>query len=358
MPKTAAFPKELQSSTKEPNSIPETAAVEHRNPAVHDFDLNTFSSTQYSAEYFITSILANAPEEGINQFYDKLLRLRDDTTVDMQVSVFSTYNAFVQVSKEVSNLDVDMQRFRKLLNEFKDMVMSCRGSQTDDFVDEKPVGFPATQRRGAHTHRNSVADLAVIYANQLRSLWKRVDGSQTYLPISPGRHVILESGGWVELHPATWKAKNAAHLILLNDHILAAHKVHSTQSYEERQTNLHYVVGSCWGIEETDIGDIETGEETDRSHYRDGVFIRRGREYSVFVVADVKNVSKRAKLVEKFRAAKAEHLRNQGDQSSQKDSLEGKSSLCLKNKSESKIVRISQRQKEPACWLSIQSCKL
>ena len=322
----------MQTSKEVPNSIPK-ASAELREPGVQDFDLNTFSSSQYSAEHFITSILANAPEEGINKFYDKLLRLRDDTTVDMQVSVFSTYNAFVQVSKEVSNLDVDMQRFRKLLNEFKDMVMSCRGSQSDEFVDEKPVGFPATQRRGAHTHRNSVADLAVIYANQLRSLWKRVDGSQTYLPISPGRHVILESGGWVELHPATWKAKNAAHLILLNDHLLAAHKAHSTQSSEERQSNLHYVVGACWGIEETDIGDIETGEETDRSHYRDGIFIRRGREYSVFVVADVKNVSKKAKLVEKFRAAKAEHVRNHVDYSSQKVPLEGRSSLCLKNNS-------------------------
>ena len=56
----------------------------------------------------------------------------------------------------------------------------------------------------------------------LQTLWKRVEGSQKYLPALPGRHIITESQRWVELNAATWKPRRRVALVLLNDHLLIA----------------------------------------------------------------------------------------------------------------------------------------
>lgn len=70
--------------------------------------------------------------------------------------------------------------------------------------------------------RNSVLDLQQVYKSQLTTLWSTVEGSQKYIPIAPGRHLVFETHTFVELNAATYKAKQSVSLFLLNDLLLIA----------------------------------------------------------------------------------------------------------------------------------------
>lgn len=72
------------------------------------------------------------------------------------------------------------------------------------------------------TVRNSILDLQNMYRAQLQSLWTQISGSQKYLPITPGRHLVCEASSFIELNPATYKAKQLVELFLLNDLMLIA----------------------------------------------------------------------------------------------------------------------------------------
>lgn len=72
------------------------------------------------------------------------------------------------------------------------------------------------------TMRNSVLDLQQVYKAQLTTLWSTVEGSQKYLPVAPGRHLVFETHTFVELNAATYKAKQSVSLFLLSDVLLIA----------------------------------------------------------------------------------------------------------------------------------------
>lgn len=67
----------------------------------------------------------------------------------------------------------------------------------------------------AANRRSSVADLQSLYRTQITTLWSSVSGSQKFVPLVPGRHVVAEASTFVELNPATYKVKNPVRIFLL-----------------------------------------------------------------------------------------------------------------------------------------------
>ena len=107
---------------------------------------------------------------------------------------------------------------------------------------------------GRRQQRNSIADLAVVYRNQLEALWEAIEGSQKFLPPLPGRHVILQSAAFAELNAATYKPKGPAHLVLLNDSLLVA-----TQRKRQMGSKLRLVAEKCFLLNEIIVVDIKDG---------------------------------------------------------------------------------------------------
>ena len=70
--------------------------------------------------------------------------------------------------------------------------------------------------------RNSIADLQQMYKGQITNLWSTVEGSQKYLPVVPGRHLVFDTHDFVELNAATYKAKQNVSMFLLSDLLLIA----------------------------------------------------------------------------------------------------------------------------------------
>ncbi|KAK6460738.1 Cullin repeat-like-containing domain protein [Scheffersomyces coipomensis] len=72
--------------------------------------------------------------------------------------------------------------------------------------------------------RSSILVLEKLWATELQSLFKHVEGASKFIQALPGRHVLAESGRWQEVNVGSWKATNLTHLFVLNDVLLIATK--------------------------------------------------------------------------------------------------------------------------------------
>lgn len=107
---------------------------------------------------------------------------------------------------------------RSLRNLMSDLTSTLGQTNAALGIDTQTVSSSSRK----YANRSSVANLEAMWSTHLQELWRRVEGSQKYLPAIPGRHVVHESGRWVELNTATFKTRRRVHLILLNDHLLVA----------------------------------------------------------------------------------------------------------------------------------------
>ena len=109
-------------------------------------------------------------------------------------------------------------------------------------------------------NRSSVANLAVLWSNELQTLWKMVEGAQKFVPAIPGRHILKEQGGWVELDSATWKPKRAVHLVLLNDNLLVAVKKRKRPdpNLPNQPVQDKNVAQYCWPLQDVEVVDLTT----------------------------------------------------------------------------------------------------
>ena len=110
--------------------------------------------------------------------------------------------------------------------------------------------------------RNSVADLQQVYKSQITNLWSTVEGSQKYLPLVAGRHLVHETHNFVELNAATYKAKQSVSMFLLNDLLLIAGrrrtKTAPTGDDRDRQRDRGRTVAErCWVLADLVVVDVK-----------------------------------------------------------------------------------------------------
>ena len=174
-----------------------------------------------------------------------------------------------------------------------------------------------------HAHRSSVANLEAMWSTHLQELWRRVEGSQKYLPAIPGRHVVHESGRWVELHTATFKPRRRMHFILLNDHLLVgAEKKRHEQSPQASETTksktghsqMQLVAERCWPLQDIDITDLAidpniANRRASRPTTGNAIAIRYGGDSFTYAAIDSSN-SEKATFLARFRKAVADLRKN------------------------------------------------
>lgn len=72
--------------------------------------------------------------------------------------------------------------------------------------------------------RSSVADLRVMYFNQMQELHAAIEGSSKFAPTTPGRHVVAEVEGVVSLNAASYKVIGRVRFVILDDLVLVARR--------------------------------------------------------------------------------------------------------------------------------------
>lgn len=228
---------------------------------LEEWDMDELSKDGVDIQKWMRKTLKGADEDEIKRFKAALMRSKQQNAKELQRNVFKNYAEFVAISKEISTLENDMVELKELLGQWKDLPKLMGMDDTLAPVLDKDGR--AERRR---TQRNSIADLQQLYKSQLTHLWSTVEGSQKYLPSVPGRHLVHETHSFVELNPATYKAKQSVSLFLLNDLLLIAGRrrvktgtegIPRDNRPEDERERSRMVAERCWVLADLVVVDVK-----------------------------------------------------------------------------------------------------
>lgn len=199
-------------------------AIENKLLDVEDFDPDAYLKLK----------LANSTEAELRSLQSSLQNSKDEVAGDLQRNVFKNYAQFVFISKEIGTLENDMIELKESLSEWKSMPSVLHIEESASVAD---------RRRNV---RSSVADLRILYANQLQNLHAQIEGSAKFVPTTPGRHVVAEIDGILALNAATYKPISTVRFVLLDDAVLVARKRRRRNASESDKL----VADRCWPLNE------------------------------------------------------------------------------------------------------------
>jgi len=233
-------------------------------------DARALRDPHLQAEKYVQGQLAEATEEDIRAFQGDLQDAKARTGAELQHSVYQNRTQFIRISKEADKLKSEMRTLRTLMADMtgalSQTTTTAGGGLADGGASSLNGGagnqhLSVAERKRAN--RSSVANLEAMWSTHLQTLWKRVEGSQKYLPALPGRHILMESQRWVELNAATWKPRRRVALCLLNDHLLVACEKKRADllgggqhSGPTTTSTTTLVAERCWPLQDVSIADI------------------------------------------------------------------------------------------------------
>jgi hypothetical protein len=264
-------------------------------------------------------------ESDLQSVQQQLVQAKSRADTELQHNVFQNRTQFIKISKEAEKLKGEMRMLRNLMSELTGALGQTTMAGSESGLDSLPT--PSRNR----SHRSSVANLEALWSSHLQALWKRVEGSQKYLPATAGRHVVYESGRWVELNSATWKPRRRVHIILLNDHLLIAtekKRAEPTRDTKDRQPPAQLSTVKCWPLQDVQLADLTTrmapgtGDVVSSSK---AINIRVGSESFTYATAS-QEVGEKLSLISNFRKAMEDHRRKQDTETQQQRAGPGESS--------------------------------
>lgn len=242
-----------------------------------------------------------------------LLKVKNRTSSDLQQNVYQNRTQFIKISKEAEKLKGEMRTLRGLMSELSTSL--SQASVGLSVPEPRAIQEDGVSRARKLANRSSLANLEAMWTVQLHALWKNVEGSQKFLPAIPGRHVLHESGYWVELDAATWKVRRPAHIFLLNDHLLVATKKKKQMEptvimddNEVQKSSAKLIADNCWPLQDIDMIDITSSSSVgDKKVMSNAISIRHGHKSFTYRF-DKPSASEKANLLLAFRRA-ADELR-------------------------------------------------
>jgi hypothetical protein len=176
----------------------------------------------------------------------------------------TSYAEFVTISKEISlGQWKDLPQLMGMENTLAPTLDKSGNSETPlhratDVGKLTAVAIAVERRR---TQRNSIADLQQMYKAQLTNLWATVEGSQRYLALVPGRHLVFETHNFVELNAATYKAKQSVSMFLLSDLLLIAGRRRTKSGPagvdDKERERGRMVAERCWVLADLVVIDVK-----------------------------------------------------------------------------------------------------
>ena len=240
-------------------------------------------------------LLVNASEQDIRDYQADLSKIKNRTSTDLQYNVYQNRSQFIKISQEAERLKTEMRALRNLMS---DLTSTLGQTNAALGITTTSDSAPSSSRR--YAHRSSVANLEAMWSTHLHELWRRVEGSQKFLPAIPGRHVLHESSRWVELNTATFKPRRRVHLILLNDHLLIAcekKRVDPGSSSDAARlrpggptTQNQLVAERCLPLQDVDVADLAVtpaGKRASKTQNTvNAISVRAGADAFTYAAAD------------------------------------------------------------------------
>ncbi|KXN90085.1 Exocyst complex component EXO84 [Leucoagaricus sp. SymC.cos] len=233
-------------------------------------DKKLLSSEDFDPDAFIKLKLANSTEAELKSLQSSLRVAKDDTASDLQRSVFKNYAEFVLISKEISVLENELLELKDLLSDYKSMPSVLH------------IPDPTSSSTGVLStyKRSSVADLRILYFNQMQTLHASIEGAAKFVPNTPGRHVVSEMEGVFGLNAATYKVVGKVKFVILDDAVLVARRRRRNAGTGGDGSTVNegkLVAERCWPL--NDMLVLDTKDSPNMTN----VFkIRQGKETHVY----------------------------------------------------------------------------
>ncbi|KAF7302741.1 Exocyst complex component [Mycena chlorophos] len=166
-------------------------------------DKKLLDKDDFDPDAFLKLKMANSTESEIKSLQSSLRNAKDDTASELQRNVFKNYAEFVLISKEISTLENEMLELKESISEYKSMPSLLH---IPDPTSTSTSGLSSYRR-------SSMADLRIMYFNQMQTLHAQIEGSAKFAPTTPGRHVVAEIEGVIALNAATYKPTGKAKFV-------------------------------------------------------------------------------------------------------------------------------------------------
>ncbi|KAI8384379.1 Cullin repeat-like-containing domain protein [Radiomyces spectabilis] len=246
----------MPSSSSRPSRLPASNFPLTKAPIA--LDLHRFADSNLQPEEFVRRSLGDANEEEIRGFHKSLIEAKHVVGGDLQRNVYRNYTEFVTISKEISNLDSDVLNLKEYLNELRSIWDGFQ-AMAITLEDSTPMdGIPVNTTVSSSRKRNDyiTTDMQSIYRARMMALWENVEGSQRFIPYIQDRRLIRECVNFWDIHPQTFKPRQAVHIFLLNDCILIAYRKKRTMSTQQKLVAEH-----CWNFREMTIVDVKDTDD-------------------------------------------------------------------------------------------------
>lgn len=217
--------------------------------------------------------LSNGTATEIDDYYKVLVKQKALITRDMksninqnQKNILELTNDLKETQEELLQLRITTKELYGVLDEFKEAAerridLEHETGQADQNHNNLYAELNSKKRKD----RSSVMVLGKIWASELQSLCKHVDGASKYVQALPGRHVLAESGRWYEVNVGTWKPTKATHLFMLNDLVLIATKKNSmTQDTGDKKTSRLQAI-HCWPLHEVKLSEVRVPSNSSKT---------------------------------------------------------------------------------------------
>ncbi|KAK4126611.1 hypothetical protein N657DRAFT_643395 [Parathielavia appendiculata] len=250
-------------------------------------DVGALRDPNLVPEQYVAEILSEATEDEIRDYETALRKLKSRASTDLQQSVYQNRTQFIKISKEAEKLKSEMRTLRNLMAELKANTTALRSAtnSAEDTGFNGQIGTGLSRR----DKRSSVADRTALWSSQMQALYKNVEGSQKFLPNTPGRHVVQNAGPWVELDNATYRSRRAMQIFLLNDHLLIAsrkkRKTDGQAAADSRAPMTKLVADRCWHLLDVEVVDMAGSSESSsgRNKLADAIMVRGGGQNESFI---------------------------------------------------------------------------
>ncbi|CAK7273310.1 exocyst complex component exo84 [Sporothrix epigloea] len=246
-------------------------------------DIKALRDPQLVPDQYVASMLSDATEEDIARYEEALRELRGRAAADLQQNIYQNRTQFIKISKEAEKLKGEMRSLRNLMAELKANATALRSASSTS-ISNPTVGSASGSSSGPgggdasglgavgfstglskRDKRSSVADRTALWNSQMQALYKNVEGSQRFLPMTAGRHVVQNAGHWIELDNATYKSRRAIQIFLLNDHLLVASRKKRKVGGSNGSGGgpvLKLVADRCWPLLDVEVIDMASSGES------------------------------------------------------------------------------------------------
>ncbi|KAF9792511.1 hypothetical protein BJ322DRAFT_1116121 [Thelephora terrestris] len=216
---------------------------------------------EFDPDVYIKLKLSSSTESELLSLQSQLRNAKADVAAELQRNVFKNYADFMFVSKEINVLENEMLEFKDSLAEWKSMPSLLHIEESTSAAD---------RRRNV---RSSVADLRILYANQMQTLHSQIEGAAKYVPTMPGRHIMTEMDGVLALNAATYKVDHGVKFVVLDDAVLVARRRRRRNNTESEKL----VAERCWML-----GEMLVLDSKDSASMTNVFKIRHGKETHVY----------------------------------------------------------------------------